>query len=145
VDEVGQYISDNTKLMLNLQTVAETLETKTHGKSWILVTSQEDMDKVVGDLKASQRNDFSRIQARFKNKIPLTSSNVDEVIEKRLLDKNNQAAEKLSAIWEKEEANLETLLRFQDGVQFNHFKSEADFVNKYPFIPYQFSLFQECM
>src|SRR5690606_19837736 len=29
VDEVGQYISDNTKLMLNLQTIAETLATRT--------------------------------------------------------------------------------------------------------------------
>ena len=36
VDEVGQYISDNTKLMLNLQTIAETLATKTKGNSWNL-------------------------------------------------------------------------------------------------------------
>src|SRR5690606_27797771 len=38
VDEVGQYISDNTKLMLNLQTIAETLATRTKGKAWVLVT-----------------------------------------------------------------------------------------------------------
>ena len=82
VDEVGQYISDNTKLMLNLQTIAETLATKTKGNSWILVTSQEDMETVVGDMNKSQQNDFSRIQARFKIKVPLTSANVDEVIEK---------------------------------------------------------------
>jgi hypothetical protein len=145
VDEVGQYISDDTKLMLNLQTVAETLETKTRGKSWILVTSQEDMDKVVGDLKASQRNDFSRIQARFKNKISLTSANVDEVIEKRLLSKTEEAESTLSSIWQKEEANLETILRFQEGIQFRRYMGEQDFSNKYPFIPYQFSLFQECM
>ena len=80
VDEVGQYISDNTKLMLNLQTIAESLATKTKGNSWILVTSQEDMEAIVGDMNKSQQNDFSRIQARFKIKIPLTSANVDEVI-----------------------------------------------------------------
>ncbi|MBK7751623.1 MAG: hypothetical protein IPI41_03145 [Flavobacteriales bacterium] len=49
VDEVGQYISENSKLMLNLQTIAETLATKT--KEFMdLVTSREDMEKVVGDM-----------------------------------------------------------------------------------------------
>lgn len=87
VDEIGQYIADNTKLMLNLQTIAETLATRTKGQSWILVTSQEDMSRILGDMNARQGNDFSRIQARFTTKLNLTSANVDEVIQKRLLDK----------------------------------------------------------
>jgi hypothetical protein len=146
VDEVGQYISDNTKLMLNLQTIAETLAVKTKGKSWILVTSQEDMEKVIGDLNARQQNDFSRIQARFMIKIPLTSANVDEVIEKRLLDKNDEAQKLLSNIWKSEEANLGTIFTFSEtGVQFKGFKNESDFVNKYPFVAYQFDLFQQCI
>ncbi|MEC5167237.1 putative transcriptional regulator [Flavobacterium sp. PL11] len=145
VDEVGQYISDNTKLMLNLQTVAETLATRTKGHSWILVTSQEDMEKVVGDMNKSQQNDFSRIQARFSIKIPLTSANVDEVIEKRLLKKDDNAQKELVATYKKDKAHLETLLSFSDaGVQFKGYKSETDFANKYPFAPYQFDLFQQC-
>ncbi len=145
VDEVGQYISDNTKLMLNLQTIAETLATKTKGGSWILVTSQEDMEKVVGDMNKSQQNDFSRIQARFKIKVPLTSANVDEVIEKRLLKKNEIAQKELVNTFKKENAHLDTLLSFSDvGVQFKGYKSEGDFANKYPFAPYQFDLFQQC-
>src|SRR5690554_4323137 len=146
VDEVGQYISDNTKLMLNLQTIAETLATKTKGSSWILVTSQEDMEKVVGDMNKSQQNDFSRIQARFKIKIPLTSANVDEVIEKRLLQKKQEPTKLLSEIWQKEHSNLETLLSFSEvGVQFRKYREEKNFVNKYPFVPYQFDLFQQCI
>ena len=47
VDEVGQYIAENVKLMTNLQTIAESLATKCHGRSWIIVTAQEDMDSVV--------------------------------------------------------------------------------------------------
>ena len=31
VDEVGQYIADNVKLMTNLQTIAESLATKCRG------------------------------------------------------------------------------------------------------------------
>lgn len=145
VDEVGQYISDNTKLMLNLQTIAESLATKTKGASWILVTSQEDMEKVVGDMNKQQQNDFSRIQARFKLKIPLTSANVDEVIEKRLLKKNDEAQKHLLAAYQKEKAHLSTLLSFSDvGVQFKGFRDETDYANKFPLIPYQFDLFQQC-
>ncbi|HEY5590336.1 MAG TPA: BREX system P-loop protein BrxC [Paludibacter sp.] len=144
VDEVGQYISDNTKLMLNLQTIAETLSTKTKGNSWILVTSQEDMEKVVGDMTKSQQNDFSKIQARFKLKIPLTSANVDEVIEKRLLSKKDAAKVLLKNVWLKEQSNLETLLSFSEvGVQFKGYQNEKDFLSKYPFVSYQFDLFQQ--
>ncbi len=145
VDEVGQYISDNTKLMLNLQTIAETLATKTNGRSWILVTSQEDMEKVVGDMNKSQQNDFSKIQARFSIKIPLTSANVDEVIEKRLLKKNNLAQQHHINIYQKDHAHFDTLLSFSDvGIQLKGYKNALDFANKIPFVPYQFDLFQQC-
>ena len=145
VDEVGQYISENTKLMLNLQTIAETLATRTKGKSWILVTSQEDMEKVVGDMTKSQQNDFSRIQARFGIKIPLTSANVDEVIEKRLLKKNDTAQKHLIAAHKKDSAHLDTLLSFSEvGIQFKGYANDADFANKFPLVPYQFDLFQQC-
>ncbi|MDZ4205443.1 MAG: BREX system P-loop protein BrxC [Bacteroidales bacterium] len=145
VDEVGQYISGDTRLMLNMQTLAETLATRTKGQSWIFVTSQEDMEKVVGDMSKSQQNDFSKIQARFKLKIPLTSANVDEVIEKRLLKKNEASVPLLKNLWRQESANLDTLMTFSDvGLQLRKYKDEGDFINKYPFVAYQFNLLQEC-
>ena len=146
VDEVGQFISENTKLMLNLQTIAETLATRTKGGSWILVTSQEDMERVIGDMNKSQQNDFSKIQARFKLKIPLTSANVDEVIEKRLLSKTEPAIDLLKTAWKREQSRMETLLSFSEvGVQFRGYQDEEDFVRKYPFVSYQFDLFQQCI
>jgi hypothetical protein len=146
VDEVGQFISENTKLMLNLQTIAETLATRTKGNSWILVTSQEDMERVVGDMNKSQQNDFSKIQARFKLKIPLTSANVDEVIEKRLLSKAEPAKDLLKTAWKNEQSKMETLLSFSEvGVQFRGYQDEKDFISKYPFVSYQFDLFQQCI
>ena len=38
VDEVGQYIGENSELMLNLQTIVEELGTKLRGKAWVAVT-----------------------------------------------------------------------------------------------------------
>lgn len=75
----------------------------------------------------------------------MTSANVDEVIEKRLLKKKEEVEEKLSSVWQSEKANLKTILSFSDGVQFRWYRDEQEFINKYPFIPYQFDLFQQCM
>src|SRR6056297_1281762 len=146
VDEVGQYIAENTKLMLNLQTIAESLATKCEGQSWIIVTSQEDLESLVGDDRATQSDDFSKIQGRFKIRLPLTSANVDEVIEKRLLDKSDKGESHLSSVWKNEKDNLATLLSFSEaGIQFKNYEDKDEFVSKYPFIPYQFDLFQQCI
>ncbi|MGB5825771.1 MAG: BREX system P-loop protein BrxC, partial [Pseudomonas mandelii] len=87
VDEVGQFIGQDTHLMLSLQTITENLGTVCGGRAWVLVTSQEDIDAVLGEVRASKANDFSKIQGRFKTRLSLSSGNVDEVIQRRLLDK----------------------------------------------------------
>ncbi len=76
VDEMGQYIGDDTDLMLNLQTITEDLGTACQGKAWIVVTSQQDIDSIT-EVKG---RDFSKIQGRFDTRLNLTSANVDEVL-----------------------------------------------------------------
>lgn len=46
VDEIGQYIGEDSKLMLNLQTVIEDLGSACGGKAWVVVTSQQDIDSI---------------------------------------------------------------------------------------------------
>ena len=117
VDEVGQFIADDVKLMLNLQTIAESLNTKCKGRSWVFVTSQEDMDKVIGDRTRQQGNDFSKIQARFSTKVKLTSQDVEEVISKRLLEKNDAGTTALKSIHSTQAANFPTIFNFVDGAK----------------------------
>ena len=40
-----RYIGDDSKLMLNLQTVTEELGKECMGKAWVIVTSQQDIDE----------------------------------------------------------------------------------------------------
>jgi len=54
VDEVGQFIGSDTHLMLNLQTITEDLGRICQGRAWVVVTSQEDIDAVLGDLVSSK-------------------------------------------------------------------------------------------
>lgn len=143
VDEVGQYIAGNVKLMTNLQTIAESLATKCRGRAWVIVTAQEDMNSVVGEMTQQQGNDFSKIMARFANQMKLSSANVDEVIQKRLLLKKDDCVEQLSDIYHQQSDNFGTLFSFTDGSQtYRHYLDRDDFIHIYPFIPYQFTLFQ---
>eukprot|EP01047_Picozoa_sp_COSAG01_P050905 COSAG01_NODE_5193_length_4419_cov_606.935591_1_plen_1138_part_10 len=143
VDEAGQYIADNIKLMTNLQTVAESLNTKCNGQAWVMVTAQEDMNTVIGEMDKQQANDFSKIQDRFSIRMKLTSADVAEVIQKRLLKKTDDGCQALLPVYEREQNNFRTLFDFTGGSQtYKNFTDADDFVRSYPFIPYQFELFQ---
>ncbi|MFQ5568241.1 MAG: BREX system P-loop protein BrxC [Rhodothermales bacterium] len=143
-DEVGQFIGNDTHLMLNLQTITEQLGTVCNGRAWVVVTSQEDLDAVLGDLKSTKAHDFSKIQGRFKTRLSLSSANVDEVIKKRLLDKNAVAAAPLAAVYEGKHDILKHQLSFVNaGMSFKTYADAVDFAACYPFAAYQFTLVQK--
>lgn len=144
IDEIGQFIGQNTELMLTLQTLAEELGTKCLGKAWIVVTSQEDIDKVLGDLQKSTATDFSKIQGRFKTRLSLSSANVDKVIKHRILDKSEESLPVLKSLYTEKEAILKNLLSFSGEAKVMPFYEDAeDFALTYPFVSYQFQILQE--
>lgn len=142
IDEVGQYIGSDGSLMLNLQTIVEEIGSKCDGRVWVMVTSQEAIDsitKISGD-------DFSKIQGRFNTRLSLSSSSVDEVIKKRILAKTETAEQMLLMSYGKNSAVLKNLFTFNDAVlDLKGYSSEYDFVETYPFVPYQFRLMQNVL
>ena len=112
VDEIGQYIGEDSKLMLNLQTVTEDLGTACKGKAWVIVTSQQDIDSIT----KTKGNDFSKIQGRFDTRISLSSANADEVIRKRILEKNETGRETLTLLYDEKATVIKNLIVFNDGV-----------------------------
>jgi hypothetical protein len=144
VDEVGQFIGADSHLMLNLQTITEELGTICRRRAWVVVTSQEDMDTVLGDMTKAKRNDFSKIQGRFFPPLSLSSANVDEVIQARLLAKTKDAGPVLAQVYGTKGDILNHQLTFrQCGMTFRPFKDTEDFARNYPFAPYQFQLVQK--
>ena len=139
VDEIGQYIGENTKLMLNLQTVVEDLGTYCGGKCWVIVTSQEGLD----EFTKVKGNDFSKIQGRFNTRLSLSSANVDEVIKERILRKKPEAEEHLRILYTQKESIIKNLLTFTDTAEMKLYCDEKDFADVYPFVPYQFNLLQK--
>lgn len=144
VDEIGQFIGMDGHLMLNLQTIVENLGVTCNGRAWVVVTSQEDIDKVLGSLSNARSNDFSKITGRFKTRLSLSSANVDEVIQSRLLEKRPEVTEQLKEIYIKNADILKNQLTFsRAGMTLNAYNKEDDFVKNYPFIPFQFQLLQK--
>ncbi len=136
VDEIGQYIGDDSKLMLNLQTVTEDLGTACRGKVWVIVTSQQDIDSIT----KTKGNDFSKIQGRFDTRLSLSSANVDEVIRKRILEKNKTGRETLTLLYDEKATIIKNLILFNDGIEKKLYADRENFSAVYPFIPYQFNL-----
>ena len=139
VDEIGQYMEDDTSLMLNLQTIVEDLGKKCDGRAWVVVTSQEAIDKYT-KVKGM---DFSKILARFNTRLNLTSSDIEEVIKKRLLEKKEEEAKELEKLYADNEISIRNLIEFRGGATQKKYNSAEDFADVYPFIPYQFTVLQE--
>ncbi len=144
IDEMGQFIGKDTHLMLNLQTVVEDLGRHCNGRAWVIVTSQEDIDAVLGDIKGAKANDFSKIQGRFYTRLSLSSSDVAEVIRARLLEKIEIAEHKLEVLFKSKGDILKNQLSFtSDSSTQRNYVDGKDFAANYPFVPYHFPLVQK--
>ena len=146
VDEVGLFIARNSKLMVNLQSVAEELNTICGGSSWVVVTSQEAMEGIVSDMTDASGEDFTKIQARFNLKMPLTSQDAKTVIRDRLLAKDASSEPEFLRLYDERKADFGVLFDFADGnKRYGQYCGFDDFLSTYPFVPYQFDIFMTAM
>ena len=145
IDEVWQFVSGDVQLMLDLQTVTEEFR-KLWWEAWIAVTSQQAIEQVT-EIEWQASDDFSRIQARFKTKLSLSSTNVDEVIKRRLLEKNTEATKELSEIFPDKQHTMSNMFSFEGVTNIDHFyyKENKEFVDLYPLVPYQIDLTKEVL
>ncbi|ATP53783.1 BREX system P-loop protein BrxC [Collinsella aerofaciens] len=144
VDEVGQFITNDRdpSLMLSLQTIVEELGAACGGRVWVMVTSQEAID----NLSLPVGNDFSKIQGRFNTRLSLSSSSVDEVIQRRVLEKTAPAADTLAQLYKQDSAVLKNNFTFEESrADLAGYANAKEFVASYPFVGYQFKLLPDVM
>ena len=142
IDEVGQYIGSNTDHLINLQSIVEKIGSECEGKVWVVCTGQEALDEII----KTRQDEFSRIQARFKTRLSLSSASADEVIQKRILSKTDEADKRLKEVFETSESVLRNLLKFNKDdalLDIRGYETAQDFSKNFPFVPYQFILMQK--
>lgn len=140
IDEVGQYVGGDTDLLINLQSLVEKIGSECGGKVWVVCTGQEAIDEII----KARENEFSRIQARFKTRLSLSSSSADEVIQKRILLKTDEAECGLKQLYAANDSVLRNLFSFTDAIlDIKGYTGAGEFAKDFPFVPYQFILMQK--
>ena len=144
IDEVGQYVGDSIDLLMNLQSLVEKIGSECNGKIWVVCTGQEAIDEII----KTRQDQFSRIQARFRTRLSLTSSSADEVIQKRILQKKEEVIPQLEQIYNENDSVLKNLFSFNysagDAVlDVTGFSGQREFAKNFPFVPYQFIIMQK--
>ena len=140
IDEVGQYIGTERDMLLNLQSIVEKIGSSCGGKVWVMCTGQEAIDEII----KVRSDEFSRIQARFKTRLSLSSASVDEVIQKRILKKKPDAVQRLESLYDESASVLRNLFSFSDSIKdIRGYEGSQEFSMNFPFVPYQFILMQK--
>ena len=140
IDEVGQYVGDSIDLLMNLQSLVEKIGSECNGKIWVVCTGQEAIDEII----KTRQDQFSRIQARFKTRLSLTSSSADEVIQKRILQKKEEVTPQLEQVYNENDSVLRNLFSFTDAIlDIKGYSGPGEFARNFPFVPYQFIIMQK--
>ena len=142
IDEMGQFIGDSNQRLLELQSIAEAFATRGLGKLWLVVTAQEALEEIVRDA-IRHEDEFDKIRDRFSLRLPLTSENIEKVLEERILKKKESKRPDLETVYRKAGGNIATVCTLQ-GANRPLPQADADrFVADYPFPPYQLAVLQQ--
>jgi hypothetical protein len=142
IDEMGQFIGDSNDKLLELQSIAEAFATKGLGKLWLVVTAQEALEEIVREA-IRRKNEFDKIRDRFNLRLPLTSENIEKVLQERILKKKESNRPELEALYRQAGGNIATVCTLQ-GANRPLPQPDADrFVADYPFPPYQLAVLQQ--
>lgn len=128
IDEVSQYIYQDHKRMLAMQSLVSALGQRLRGKAWLLATGQQQLD----DQNAGQAGVvLGKMKDRFPAayRVHLSTVNIRDVVHKRLLHKKPEHERRLRELFTSHRANLKLYAyKCEDILQ-------EDFIEVYPMLP----------
>ena len=135
IDEVGQFVARDVQKMLDLQAVVQSLGRVGRGSMWLVVTSQEKLNELVGGLDDS-RVELARLMDRFPQplQVHLEPSDISEVTSKRVLAKNADAQTELRELFSQHRGRLTDATRLTADIRLPELSTES-FVDLYPLLP----------
>ena len=125
VDEVSQYVHQDESRMLKLQSFVSELGQKLKGRVWLLATGQQKLED------SADNNPLAKLKDRFPThlRVHLGTTNIRDVIHKRLLKKKPELEKTLRELFHKHRGDLK-LYGYECGEI-----TEDDFVEVYPMLP----------
>ncbi len=135
IDEVGQFVARTVNKMLDLQGIVQALGRVGQGKFWVVVTSQEKLNELVGGLDDS-RVELARLMDRFPLQVHLEPNDISEVTSKRVLAKKADAEKQLGDLYEAHRGSLTANTNLSADIRLPQVARE-NFIDLYPMLPYQ--------
>lgn len=125
VDEVSQYIHQDEGRMLKLQSFVSELGQQLKGRVWLFATGQQKLED------QSESNNIGKLKDRFPQqlRVHLGTTNIRDVVHKRLLKKLPEKAAVLADLFQKHRGDLKLYGYGCESV------TEEDFVEVYPMLP----------
>jgi hypothetical protein len=141
IDEMGTFIGDSNDRISELNSLAEMIGNKGKGKVWLVVTSQQDLEKVV-DRTNFQPALVGRLNARFELKPHLISDEINKIVSERILKKRPSEESGLKALYARHEGHIADLADIKASRVLATI-TERSFIDAYPFLPQQVRLAQD--
>ncbi len=141
IDEIGTFIGDSNERIGELNSLAEMIGNKGKGKVWLIVTSQQDLERVV-DRTNFQPALIGRLNARFELKPHLISDEINKVVSERILKKHPAEEPALRSLYQEHEGPIAQLADIKASRHLGAV-SERSFIDCYPFLPHQIRLAQD--
>ena len=141
IDEMGTFIGDSNEHIGELNSLVEMIGNKGKGKVWLIVTSQQDLEKVV-DRTNFQPALVGRLNARFELKPHLISDEINKIVSERILKKHPAEEPALRSLYQAQEGPIAQLADIKASRHLGTV-SERSFIDCYPFLPHQIRLAQD--
>lgn len=142
VDEVSQFIDDRKGLLLQLQEIVTRLHETCEDKVWVAATAQQDLQEILQSCQINATSeDYGKIMGRFEVKISLTGTKPEYITQKRILEKNGTAGIELGKLYDSKRNAIAA--QFQLPASYKAFDNRQEFIDYYPFVPYQFRLIMQ--
>jgi len=139
IDEVSQFIGNRKELLLQLQQIVTKINEASDGRVWVGCTAQQDLTELLSNFQiVDAAEDYGKIMGRFEKKVPLQGANTEYITQKRILDKDEDAAFALGKLYDEKKDAISAQFMLPTG--YRSYRDRQDFINFYPFIPYQFQL-----
>lgn len=139
VDEISQFIDNRPGLLLQLQQIVSDIHTPCEGKAWVACTAQQDLSEIVDSCNINKASDdYGKIMGRFQVQVSLKGTSTEYITQRRILEKTADATIKLNSLYSQKKNAIEAQLNLPAGYRI--FADSDDFINYYPFVPYQFKL-----
>ena len=125
VDEISQYVYQDEKRMLTLQSFVSSLGQRLKGRVWLLATGQQKLED------SSEANNIGKLKDRFPPslRVHLDVANIRDVVHKRLLKKAPAKEQILRDLFQQHRSDLKLYAYGCESI------TEEDFVEVYPMLP----------